>query len=460
MKLFRRLIGHSNIIGGRLYGTSGKEIDTFGEKPVLDAQSVKKEERTDNLIRSSYIYEFAYQYSDSNMDYILILRHDASKIQFELYAFILRIAGLVLIISIFVTTGAWLALVPLVIDPILNLRQDLRDAGEAVQKDRNPSFRSVNLKRSDELGDVISAFKKMFDQIQQSIEKRKSAENLLQGSLQKVESYSKALNNELEKGKQIQRDFLPNRFPQIENWETAATFLPAKQVSGDFYDVFHLPAGLVGFVIGDVSDKGIGAALYMSLIRSLIRLFSGHSTYSGGAPITDPFLEESKEQPDTDAVQMNALKAVEVINAYLVQEHEDSGMFASLFFGVLNPSNGTLAYINSGHEPLFMVNKNGNLEKLKPSAPAVGLLEDTTYSPMIVAFKPGDALVGYTDGVTEARSPMDEFYTRRRLQEILNDDPVDRAETLLKNIQSDLFNFIEDATQSDDITILIVRRTG
>ena len=114
-----------------------------------------------------------------------------------------------------------------------------------------------------------------------------------------------------------------------------------------------------------------------------------------------------------------------------------------------------LAYINAGHEPLFLINKNGKMEKLKPTGPAVGLLQDTEYTPETISFEPGDALVGYTDGVTEARSPMDEIYSRRRLQKSLENDPVASADKILENIQADLFRFTEDATQSDDITIIV-----
>ena len=168
---------------------------------------------------------------------------------------------------------------------------------------------------------------------------------------------------------------------------------------------------------------------------------------------------EVKCDAGSNLAQMSALKAVELINEYIVEEHGDSGMFASLFFGVLNPANGILAYINGGHEPLFMVNKNGKMGRLKPSGPAVGLLPGTEYNPLTINFEPGDALVGYTDGVTEARSPMDELFSRRRLEKAMENDPVTSADKLLENIQTNLFRFIEDATQSDDITILIVRRS-
>lgn len=98
---------------------------------------------------------------------------------------------------------------------------------------------------------------------------------------QKIEAYSKALDNEMEKGRQIQMNFLPNQIPQLPNWEIAACFYPARQVSGDFYDAFLLPGDYMGLVIADVCDKGVGAALFMALFRSLIRVFSGQTRLGG-----------------------------------------------------------------------------------------------------------------------------------------------------------------------------------
>jgi len=455
--VFGRLVGNSVILGGQLYTAGGDDVCAFGEKPYLTHEMMQKTGMMDFLDDTRYRYDFGYRLSTSQMDYVLVLSHDASAVKMELQAFLLRISGLVLIISIFVTVGAWLALVPLVITPILKLRGDLIHAGEAVKEDRIPSFRSVAGKRRDELGDVIAAFIDMFGQIQQAIEERKKAEDSLQSSLLQVESYSRALDSEMEKGKQIQRDFLPDRFPSHPDWEISAVFYPAKQVSGDFYDVFTLPEDHIGLIIGDVSDKGVGAALYMALIRSLIRVFSGHSRLVGGVSLTD-VCQLGAEGAEAGNPQETALTAVTLINTYLLEEHGDDGMFATLFFGVLDTSTGLLAYVNGGHDPLFIVGQNGEKKMLKPTGPAIGLLPDIQFTPKQVTLEPGEALVGYTDGVTEARSPLDEMFTRKRLEETLLRDPYHSAEQLLENIQSDLFHFTEDAAQSDDITILVTRR--
>ena len=120
----------------------------------------------------------------------------------------------------------------------------------------------------------------------------------LDQSKQEIEAYSKALDHELEKARQIQRDFLPDQIPQLPDWEVATYFAPAGQVSGDFYDVFSLPGNNLGLVIADVSDKGVGAALYMALIRSLLRVFSGHISLHGFSNFwVKPLLTEKLEFP-------------------------------------------------------------------------------------------------------------------------------------------------------------------
>lgn len=458
LSLYRTHLVRSPVVGGRLYTSDGDEIGTFGEKPVLAVSPKAPEMHRELLIRRTYQYDVLCFISGPGNDYILVLRHDALDVRHELHAFILRIIGLVIIISIFVTAGTWLAINPLVITPILRLRQDLINAGDAVQKDRHaPRFTADFKDRSDELGDVIIAFRNMFDQILEAIDRRKRAEHSLQQSLEQVEAYTQALNNELEKGRQIQREFLPKRFPKLANWEIAAAFFPARQVSGDFYDVFELPRGLVGFVIGDVADKGVGAAFYMALIRSLVRIFSGNYRF-----IREDRLTEScttfKTQFQSSADQTDVLKAIDLTNAYLLQTHSDEGMFASMFFGVLDPDTGRLTYINAGHEPVFIVRADGTVDRLNHTGPAVGLVADYAYQPNEMVVAPGTLLMGYTDGVTEARSPFDEFYSRPRLIRMLASQRSVSADTAVAALHSDLFNFIGGSALMDDITILGIRR--
>ncbi len=275
----------------------------------------------------------------------------------------------------------------------------------------------------------------------------------------KLDEYSKALDAELEKGRQIQIDFLPYKAPQLANWEIAAYFHPARQVAGDFYDAFELSNNQVGLVIADVCDKGVGAALFMALIRSLIRIFSSQSPLRG---IASHILKKYEPVPGgwigssmTNLAHVNALQAVSQTNEYIAQNHWQMSMFATLFFGVLDPKTGLLTYINGGHEPLFVVN-NGSIKKtLKSTGAAVGIILGMEYKIQQIKLEPGDIIISYTDGVTESKNPDGQLFTDKRLIEIL-EQPQTSAANLIENIKTNLFTFIDDAQQFDDITMLAV----
>jgi sigma-B regulation protein RsbU (phosphoserine phosphatase) len=269
----------------------------------------------------------------------------------------------------------------------------------------------------------------------------------------KIEDYSKALDAEMDKGKKIQRDFLPDQIPRIPGWEIAVCFHPARQVSGDFYDVFLLPGNLVGLVIADVCDKGVGSALFMALFRSLIRVFSGQINLQG-VSVSGTCKSGSNSPCNYDHL---ALRAVSLTNDYIAAEHGQEGMFATLFFGVLDPLSGKMAYVNAGHEPVIIANNKGVKERLKPTGPVVGMMPESKYKAMPVQFEHGDILIGYTDGVTEALSPKKEFYTKGRFFSIL-ENPAPTASKLIEQIKIDLYNHMDDAPQFDDITMLAVHR--
>lgn len=275
---------------------------------------------------------------------------------------------------------------------------------------------------------------------------------------QAIEAYSKALDYELEQGRQIQIDFLPSEILQLPNWEIAACFYPARQVAGDFYDVFRLPGDCVGLVIADVCDKGVGAALFMALFRSLIRVFSGQTHLYGVSIFSndEELIGDINAPYLTDLNQIHPLQAVALTNNYIAQNHGHMSMFATLFFGILNPLTSTLTYINGGHEPLLIVGTDG-VKSLNPTGPAVGVIADTKFKIQQVQLKPGDILIGYTDGVTEARAPSHEFFTLKRLLSLL-EQPPPSAVDILERIKTNLFAFIDQAQQFDDITILAVQR--
>ncbi len=278
----------------------------------------------------------------------------------------------------------------------------------------------------------------------------------------KLDTYSRALNHELEKGRQIQIDFLPYDIPKLSEWEIFACFHPAKQVAGDFYDAFTLPNNQIGLVIADVCDKGVGAALFMALFRSLIRIFSEQTKLRGSAA---HLLEENKpadgdwigESMSTNLAHLNALQAVHLANDYVGENHWQMSMFATLFFGVLDPETGLLSYVNGGHEPLFILDKNGIKQTLNSTGPAVGMMPGSKFRVQQVQLEPGEILIGYTDGVTEAKCPEGKLFTDQRLRELV-EQPAQTASELIGRIKDRLFDYMEDAPQFDDITMLAVRR--
>ncbi len=271
----------------------------------------------------------------------------------------------------------------------------------------------------------------------------------LQNSLKQRDEYSAQLGDELEKGKQLQKDFLPHQLLGVKNCDISSYFHSALQLSGDFYDMFKLPGNYIGFAIGDVSGKGVGSALFMALTRSLLRVFSSSFTtanFMGDlGNVNDKFLPK------------DALKAVPLINAYLSKEHVDEGMFVTLFFYVIDPLTGKIFFINGGHEPVFIVGKHGIKKSLTAVGPALGPIQGANYKIGTSQLETGDILFGYTDGVTEARSETKQLYTRARLEKILNKGHAGSAENFLAMIKTDLLKFTKNAPQSDDITMLAVK---
>ena len=192
----------------------------------------------------------------------------------------------------------------------------------------------------------------------------------------------KRAERELEIAREIQSSFLVKDYPQPDGWEIATRIRPARQVSGDFYDVFPVTASKqVALIMADVCDKGVGAAMYMAIFRTLLRAFADQQYILrwAGVPTFDPV-----ESPSTlfrrDAALASgvpALKnAIELTNNYIATQHGNSNMFATVFFGLLNPVNGSLYYINAGHEEPLIFSSGALKARLAPTGPAVGMLPD------------------------------------------------------------------------------------
>jgi len=284
----------------------------------------------------------------------------------------------------------------------------------------------------------------------------------------KQEAFLK-METDLQVAHRIQEGFLPKELPQPAGWEVAANFKPAREVAGDFYDAFMLSQNRrLGFVIADVVDKGVPAALFMALVRSLTRAFA-QQNYSlswtnvlEDAPVARTAGGASRARGGKGGIPStgtNALRnAVLLTNNYILENHQDLNMFATLFFGLLDPSNGQLAYINAGHNPPFLVGPDGTVKAaLKGTGPAVGMFPATDFRIDYAQIDPGDILYAYTDGVTEARDPSRGFFTEKRLLSLLGQS-VDSAAGLLERVDNSLCQFMAGAVQFDDITMIAVRR--
>lgn len=272
---------------------------------------------------------------------------------------------------------------------------------------------------------------------------------------------------ELEIGREIQLNFLPARLPPLPGWELVSRFRPALEVAGDFFDVFLLPHGHVALVISDVVGKGVTAALFMAIIRTLFRaLFqqnyfhaeTTHAEAAGGASwlgATTPF-----SFVDRAAL----LNAVRLTNAYLIGNHSETYAFATMWAAVLDPSTGRLLYVNAGQNPpLILGRAHGqgvvprNLrERLQPTGPALGLMANAGYWLAETHLVAGDLLFAYTDGATEARNPAAEELGLERVIELLEAAPT--AEAALLAVEAAVREHTGSAEAFDDVTMLALGR--
>lgn len=258
-----------------------------------------------------------------------------------------------------------------------------------------------------------------------------------------------AFEKELEIGRRIQADFLPETIPEVDGWEIASHFEAAREVAGDFFDVFELePDGHVALVIGDVCDKGVGAALFMTLFRSLIRASSQHGLLVGS---------DEPGQDSGERIRQVLQKSIDVTNRYVATTHSKSSMFASVFFGMLDPRSGDLEYVNAGHESPILFRPGEAPEILECTGGVLGLFPFARFTTARTRLQPGDLMFCYTDGVNEAKNAAGEQFSDARILSAgasVSDDAARLLEEMIAQIQQ----FRGSAAQSDDITMLAVRR--
>lgn len=274
----------------------------------------------------------------------------------------------------------------------------------------------------------------------------------IQSSLEKKhlhdiqEKYLKSLEREMNIARDIQKEFLPEYLPRVDGWEIASYFKSAKEVAGDFYDAFLLPDGSLTFLVADVCGKGIGAALYMTLFRSLIR----------AASISDQFLPVGQGQKNYTPTE-RLLHAISLTNNYIAETHEAACMFATVFIGILNPVDGKLTYLNGGNEPALIINNDGTIHaELTHTGAAVGVNTALKYTVHETTLADDQLLLAFTDGIPDTQNINGDFFGNHRLRELIT--PNLNPSGLLSKIEGSLHQFIGEADQFDDITLLALQR--
>lgn len=237
---------------------------------------------------------------------------------------------------------------------------------------------------------------------------------------------------ELEVGGRIQSGFLPTQLPTLEGWQLAAALDPARETSGDFYDVIDLGDGCYGLCVADVSDKGVGAALYMALSRTLIRTYA----------------TEFKSSP---------AKVIAGVNRRILAD-TSAGLFVTVFYAILDTVSGRLTYANAGHNPAFLLNPEKEIRPLGKTGIPLGMFEEAEWNEITLKLESGERLFIYTDGVTDAENTSGEMYGETRLIRFLLNSAEQPSANAVQECLQTLIAFMAGKIQFDDITMLMLTR--
>ena len=261
----------------------------------------------------------------------------------------------------------------------------------------------------------------------------REAANVIENARLFSASRAKArLDHEIEIASQIQRELLPKSFPQLAHVAVAGSTLACHSVGGDCFDVVDLGGGRYGFFVGDVSGKGIAASLLATLLQGVF--------YT------------------TAALDIPLAEATRRVNQYLCQRSSED-RYATMFYGVLDPA-GNLEYINAGHVPPLIRRASGGLAELSSGNFPVGMFPEAEFECARIALQPGDFLVIYTDGVSEAKNLGEDMFEQERLNGLLRNFSGATVEELAEAIRCGVREFTGGAPQADDITLLVIQYKG
>jgi serine phosphatase RsbU (regulator of sigma subunit) len=253
------------------------------------------------------------------------------------------------------------------------------------------------------------------------------------------------IEEELAVARRIQQSFLPRSLPQPDGWQVAAFSRGAQAVGGDFFDCIELLGGHIGFVVADACGKGVTAALFVALTRSLLRAVS-----------QAPWAFQYSMTLDVEGALTAALY---LTNDYIAREHVDSNMFITLFYGVLEPKSGAFHYANAGHNPPYLISDDGErIREVDGSGLPIGIFPSQSYDVMQVHVEPGYKLVLFSDGITEAMNSDGEPYGDERLIAVLRANAGLSASELVETVVREVDAYAGAAPQADDMTVMVVGR--
>jgi sigma-B regulation protein RsbU (phosphoserine phosphatase) len=282
------------------------------------------------------------------------------------------------------------------------------------------------VRRGDEVGELAQAFQRMETELETSIE-----------NLKKTTSAKERMESELNIGREIQMSMIPLTFPAFpdrKEFSLYATLQPAREVGGDFYDFFFIDEDRICLCIGDVSGKGVPSALFMAVVRTLIK--------------------------SRATVDFSTASIITHVNDELSRDNK-AYMFVTIFIGILDLKTGKLVYTNAGHNPPYLMREDGTIKRLdQRHGPVIGAMDGLAYKEDKTNLTRGNTLLLYTDGITEAMNAAKNLFSEKRLEMLLSTQEYESVEEMVQSTVAEVKRFEEGMDQADDITLLAVQYFG
>ena len=310
---------------------------------------------------------------------------------------------------------------------------------------QNPALKCIMVSAYGDMGNIRQAMNNGafdfatkpidLDDLSVTIEKAVEQINYIK-MMEKEHTQLEMLKGDLAIARDIQLAILPRIFPPFsedaDKLDIAASMTAAKDVGGDFYDFFRIDEDRIGFVIADVSGKGVPAAIFMAVSRTLIRA--------------------------TGIRGISPAECITYANKLLSQESVDS-MFVTVFYAIYNTKTGAITYCNAGHNPPYILKQNGQVQALPMAkSPMAGAIDGIEFQEDTLQLEKGETIVLFTDGVTEAMTTQNEEFGTERLEDTLAEVAMHNCQQIIDAIKADVAAFVGDAEQSDDITLLALKR--